>query len=140
MSKVVVSFWCDKCKEDFDNEVALRDNGLAKWFETRCRKCGEKSIRYADFPKKDPYFHKSLKIKRMFHEFSKDLIQPGDPRYQIFYKKQYDELEKSRELYYNKQIKDKKEKDKYYEKFSYDINKREAVKAAMEAEEKLNAK
>ena len=140
MNEITVSFWCDKCRIDFDNDAILRNNGLAKWFETKCPKCRERSIRYADNPKEDPYYQKSEKIKRQLYQFSKDLIQPNDPKYQMYYKKQYDEMEKNKELYYNRAIKEKKQKDDYYKKFSYDINKREVVKKAIEAEEKLDGR
>ena len=136
----MISFWCDRCKKDFDDNFTLRSNRYAKWFETRHKKCREICIRYADFPQKDPYFYKSLKVKRQMLEFAKELIQPGDPRYRMYYKKQYDDMEKSTELYYNRQIKEKKEKDAYYDKFSYDINRREVIKKAIEAEEKISGK
>lgn len=109
-----VSFWCEKCKEDF---IAPAREGRAfsnvKWYaehggwsergtlQGNKKNCREMCFRYVD-PKKDPYYWRSTKIQRELAQYARDLIQPGHPDFDRLYpqhkkKREEDLMKKEKE-------------------------------------------
>lgn len=112
---MIVSFFCKKCDLDQDLPGYVRSNSYGEWFESKCRRCSKKMLRYITEKHKDPYFYDSLKLKRQRIEAGDDLLQPGQPRFKTLYKDEYDRIEKAKEDYEN-EIKKRKERIVRYQK------------------------
>ena len=130
---MIHSFWCDKCKKDFDSPAHKAGNSYAQWWETKCPK-GHKSLRYITDRLSDPYFHKSAKLREQRKMFAKDLIQPGDPGYKTAYPEQARKMEEEEEKAYTSEIDRKKYYDALYKKHAWNFSGRAAVRAAEAAE------
>ncbi len=95
--QMTISFFCDRCRFDFDGE-AVEDEvaGDTLWVR-KCPKCVQKVWRIQNSAE-DPYFKRSIKLERMRIEYAKDLLQPGQPGYKELYgdpfKKFYEAQEK----------------------------------------------
>lgn len=109
-------FWCDHCREDWTLDCRIRgDYGTEivnvsgekvrlpqlprewfvrpfkvsdrQWYIATCPKCDRELVRDRTYPKRDPYFWKSDKIRREAIRYARDLLQPGDPGFDLAYPK-----------------------------------------------------
>ena len=130
----IVSFWCDKCHEDFDTPSRVKKTYYEDgYFISHCPKNHE-VVRYITGKEDDPYFFKSEKMKRQRYEFRKDIIQPGQDGFETLYKKEYDKIEKAREAYEKKMMQRKREAEAYYKKLKEQQVDSKIINRAMEAE------
>src|SRR3990167_6553162 len=105
----MISFFCKKCQLDQDqNPSRINEHAYA----ARCVKCRTQLLRYVNDKHLDPYFGESIKLKKQRQEFSKDIIQYGDPRFEKFYKDQWDKFEQQKEAF----EKEKQRKKESFEK------------------------
>lgn len=132
---MTVSFFCRECGLDQEREGERIKTSLAEFFRARCRKCEATLVRYISEREKDPYFRYSLKVKRERAEFAKDLLQPGEDGFKLYYKDEYDKIEKAKEDHENEMKRKKEERDAYYKKFKHNISERQVVKRVLELEE-----
>jgi len=135
----VVSFFCVKCDLDQDRDAELVRTSVAKFFRARCSRCDAKLIRKADDPAHDPYFWESKKLRAQRDKLRIDLIQPGASNFRMYYKTQYDKMQRDLEQAEQKEIAQRKERDAFYKKWWYNISTRGVVKHAIEAEEKIRS-
>lgn len=133
---MIISFFCKKCDVDLDEDASINENRYGKWFEGRCPKCKSKIIRYITDRDKDPYYQLSKNVIINRERYRKDLIQPGEEGFQTYYKKQYDDIEKTKELYCQQNIKDRKSRDEFFEK--YKLTHKNLAKKVIDLEEKLS--
>ncbi|HEB13507.1 MAG TPA: hypothetical protein ENI13_00840 [candidate division CPR3 bacterium] len=69
---------------------------------------------------------------------AKDLIQPGDPRFKLYYKDQYDKIEEAERIEKQKQKAKEAEKAMLLHDNRHDINKRQQIKALLDIEERID--
>ena len=135
----MISFWCKKCELDLDLEAEKQNNSYAEWFMARCPKCGVKLLRYITEKHKDPYYHESKRVKIQSRQYAKDLIQPGQDGFKLYYKKEWDKMEQAKEDYEKKRIAKKKDRDEFYKKYAASgMGMREAIKRVVTAEEAMD--
>lgn len=134
---VSTSFWCERCRSDLDLFAVMKDNGRARWFYARCPHCGSGLMRYVDEKHKDPYYRKSVKIRKEREKHRKDMLQPGDAGFQTLYPESYAQLHKAEEMWYNKAVARKKSQEEFYKKYKHDVNQRELVKKAIAIEDNM---
>ena len=99
---VEMDFYCKDCRLDQKQKTFKRQNRFGFWYETSCVTC-EKTLKRLPQSKLDPYFFESIKLKRERDVLAKDLIQPGDPRFKLYYKDQWDKMEAGAEALQNKE-------------------------------------
>lgn len=100
LDNYVSSFWCAKCKKDFDAQARKRI-GMAgvwpvAWYVARC-KCGTQAIRRITDKRKDPYYRNSYLIKYSRVKDYNDMLHPHDPMFKLVYPKKWEQLEKGRQ-------------------------------------------
>lgn len=149
-------FWCKGCKKDhtlqehlvdttwipsydtgFNFRGWVRGSGT-RYFEAKCPSCGRKLFRYVDDISQDPFYFSSKCAIIERQKYAKDLIQYGQAGFSLYYKKQYDEIEKAREAAEQKMLATKRERDAYYQKVRHDSSDRAVVRKALEIEEQLS--
>lgn len=93
-------FWCNQCRRDFVALGRLEVHGTGSQatavYRASCPK-DHQTYRYVTNVPDDPYWLRSHKVRadRQAHEI--DMLSPHDPRFKLYYKKQWDELEVARE-------------------------------------------
>src|SRR3990167_5232169 len=113
----ITSFWCDNCKEDLDLpslKGALLTGEEYFWALCSKRRCGKKLIRRISDRKNDPYFRLSRKVRKERDDLKIELLQPSNPKFQRYYKEQWDKIEENNEKYEQEQKKKKLERDDWY--------------------------
>ncbi len=93
-----VDFWCDICKRDcsgvgYKQICTIRERVPTAWYVGFCQK-GHRLIRRITDKGSDPYYSQSLFLMRQRSEMEIDLLTPDDPRFKIFYPKQWAEMNK----------------------------------------------
>lgn len=135
---MISSFWCSNCKKDLDLP-ALKSSLLTgeEYFWALCNngKCRRKLIRRITDRKNDPYFRVSKKVRMEMEELKIDLIQPSNPKFQMYYKNQWDKMEQDAEKYEQEQIRKKQERENWYR--DNKLNHRGAAKKVVELEEQM---
>ena len=126
----MISFFCKKCQLDQENfPHQINEHAYA----SKCGKCGGRMLRYIKDKHLDPYFRESIKLQKQRQEFSKDIIQYGDPRFEKFYKDQWDKFEQQKEAF----EKEKQRKKESFEKQRASFSQRYERDAFGHLEEKL---
>ena len=77
------------------------------------------------------------KDRHIRNKYAKDLIQPSEDRFKLYYPKQYDNMEKAREQQEIKQKKEKQSKDDFFKKYRTGIHNKE-MRNTLKLEEKLD--
>lgn len=84
-------FWCDECNKDFTAwgfKCVETDWSYPTWriayYKGKCPK-GHKAIRRITDKPLDPYFIKSLMLKKQRVDYKKDLLQEGDVGFKMLY-------------------------------------------------------
>lgn len=84
-------FWCDECNKDFTAvgfKCVETDWSLAGWriayYKGKCPK-GHKAIRRITDKPMDPYFIKSVILKKQRVDYKKDLLQETDYGFNMLY-------------------------------------------------------
>ncbi len=132
-----VSFFCKDCRLDQDLEAIKSSYREYEYFYALCRECGHKLFRYITERQKDPYYQTSLKIKREKDKLKIDLLQPGDNRFKLWYSQQWQKLEEAKQKYEDNLEEQKQGRDNFYKQYRHNVTERNAAKAVIEAEERL---
>lgn len=117
LNRNLVSFYCNNCDLDQNLHAIKQENRWVSWYVAFCFECGKELIRKISDPGSDPYYGKSIKLKKEREVYKRDLIQPGESGFKIYYKKQSDDLEKEAETREKKSLEDKKGKDKILKEY-----------------------
>ena len=83
------------------------------------------------------------KDRHIQRKYAKDLIQPSEDRFKLYYPKQYGSMEKTRERQEIKKSGDKKSKDNFFKKYKTSIHSdemRNTLKLEDKLDEKLNGR
>ena len=133
-----VSFYCGTCRIDQDHPPQKRKNRFGEWFFAECMGCKEMLIRYITDKHLDPYYRNSLNLKKQRTFFAKDLIQPGDSRFKKYYKKEWDKIEVTSQIWEEKRKKEKESRESYREQFKYQPpSVKKIVNRVLEVEEQM---
>lgn len=105
MGLITSNFWCQKCRKDW-TLVAMKktkSSYIGEVLVARCPDCKMELVRFMNNPN-DPYYRLSKRLKVERKKYAKDLLQVGDPGFDLL----YPQHKKKREAYYEnleKQIK-----------------------------------
>ena len=99
--QTLIYFWCRYCRHDI-KLVGERGKGNSSWGEevwrAKCPKC-KRTLRRGINNPYEPYYRLSLQVRRDRKRFADDLLQPGDPRFDLL----YPQHKKKKEAYYEEQ-------------------------------------
>ena len=109
---VTISFFCDRCRFDFDGEAVEDIRGVEKLWIRDCPNCKNKVWRIQS-NSGDPYFRKSLKLERLRAQYAKDILQPGQAGYSELYGDPFKKFQEDME---------KKERDEWEKKRKADVS------------------
>ena len=132
---MVIDFFCSSCRLDQKLLTFKRQNRYGSSYTAKCEECEQSVWRFPDM-KLDPYFVESIKLKKERYLLKDDLVQPGDPRFKLLCKEQFDKMEKETFLKEEKVKQDLKDKDEFIRKSG---NRKEAI-ALLNAEENFDHK
>lgn len=103
MERKVINFWCRVCRQDW-HIIAMR-RWLSSLFpdvwEAKCPDCSTRMVRLVNDAKNDPYFRQSKRVIMERRLYADDLVQMGDPRFDLLYpqhKKEREEKAREAEL------------------------------------------
>ena len=89
-------FWCDVCQKDFEapaRKTTYRINGNPiSTIRGRCLECETMAIRYATHRDQDPYYYKSLKIRRQRNQYAMEMLQGEQHGFRTHYGEPYKEF------------------------------------------------
>src|SRR3990167_8823238 len=87
MERKIITFWCHRCRIDWKLIARRRwRNSLFGWvWSAKCDECNREMVRLIDDAVHDPYFRLSKKVKGERKKYEFDLIQMGDPRFDMLY-------------------------------------------------------
>lgn len=128
-----LSFWCEKCEQDYDLEGMVDSILGERYFRAVCPRF-HKVVRYIENKQADPYFARSRKLRMQRQKLSKDIIQPGQTGFETYYKKEYDKIERAKESWDIKQEEKKKKMEEYYKKMKEDMVSNKTINRAIELE------
>ena len=82
-------FWCDTCQQDFQSPARktryrLEGDTIAT-LRGECEECGEVAIRYATHRDQDPYYQRSLKIRRQRNQYRIEMLQSREYGFKTHY-------------------------------------------------------
>lgn len=97
----MTGFWCDECSRDVvahacKIEQRMNTDEPRAFYAAACPK-GHRVIRRITDKHNDPYYHKSLIMRRERAERADDMLQPHDPRFRIVYPEVWKKMEAERE-------------------------------------------
>jgi len=82
-------FWCDTCQEDFTSSARKTryrlEGDVIATLRGECPNCGEVAIRYATHRDQDPYYQKSLKIRRQRNQYIIEMLQGREYGFKTHY-------------------------------------------------------
>lgn len=82
-------FWCDNCQEDFQSPARKTryrlERDIIATLRGECPECGETAIRYATHRDQDPYYQKSLKIRRQRNKYRIETLQAKEYGFKTYY-------------------------------------------------------
>lgn len=83
----VISFWCERCREDFRSLAAKRwlNHVFGEVWEAKCPKCSHPMRRLINNAPNDRYYRLSRKTREEARRFEIDTLQVNDSRFDIFY-------------------------------------------------------
>lgn len=89
-------FWCEICQEDFTapaRKSSYRFEGnIISTIRGRCPECETIAIRYATHRDQDPYYAKSLKIRRQRNQYALEMLQAEQYGFRTQYGEPYEEF------------------------------------------------
>ena len=115
-----------------------RNNGWGKYFAAECSECEKRLVRLIENKHQDPYFRFSKKLGRQRIRMAKDLIQPSDPRFKLYYKDEYDKIERAVEAKEKEKKAKAKERAELHDSYRYNINKAQEIKELIKIEERFD--
>lgn len=125
---MIVSFYCKKCGLDQDNFCHEETRAFNKQvYVSKCEKCRKEIIRGKNDPH-DPYFKESKRVIIQARALKKDLIQYGEEGFQQLYRSAWLKFEQERERAEVAAIAKQQTRDKLYDKYKYDIEKKQILK------------
>lgn len=98
-----INFYCSYCREDWHLIAYLYwlNSEVGEAWQAHCPSCEKKLVRLRDvLSSQDPYFRKSRYTKMQVRKHQDNLLQPGDPRFNLLYpehKKKQEALEAAQE-------------------------------------------
>ena len=113
----MISFWCKNCELDQDLEGYVNKVMGDEYFVADCKKCGKRVVRFISNKRADPYFHQSKRVRIQKEMFARDMIQPGQDGFQLYYKKEWVKIEKAREEYEKKEQMKRINRDNFLQKY-----------------------
>lgn len=82
-------FWCDTCQQDFESPARKTryrlEGDVIATLRGGCPDCGETAIRYATHRDQDPYYQKSLKIRRQRNQYRIEMLQGREYGFRTHY-------------------------------------------------------
>ena len=104
-----IYFWCAKCRKDHEL-IGFRKTKakiVGEVWTARCPSCKQELVRLINNPF-DPYYRLSHKLRIERRKMKKDLLQPGDPGFDLL----YPEHKRKREEYYERLEREKWQQSK----------------------------
>lgn len=133
---MIIAFYCKECGLDQELEACISTfYGGGKKFVAKCKKCKDELFRLIDEKENDPYFYLSKNVIINRNKFAKDILQPTDKAFKLYYRKEYEKIEKKREEYERRMARKKKERDEFYK----NMLDKGLAKKILDNEEKINA-
>jgi len=83
----IITFWCHRCRTDWKLLATkhYKNAVLGEVWMAFCPDCRAQMVRPINQPEIDPYFRKSRKVHHDLRKYAKDLIQFGDPSFDVLY-------------------------------------------------------
>lgn len=83
----MVDFWCNNCRVDLKLRAVRRwiNSKIGKGWVATCTGCYKTLYRYDNSEITDPYYRQSRFIQRERRKLRDDLLQPGDPGFELLY-------------------------------------------------------
>lgn len=82
-------FWCDTCQQDFESPARKTryrlEGSVIATLRGACPDCGETAIRYATHRDQDPYYQKSLKVRRQRNQYRIEMLQGREYGFKTHY-------------------------------------------------------
>lgn len=82
-------FWCDTCKQDFQSPARKSryrmEGDVIATLRGKCPDCEEMAIRYVTHRDQDPYYNKSLNIRRQRNQFRIEMLQGKEYGFRTHY-------------------------------------------------------
>jgi ribosomal protein S27AE len=82
-------FWCNVCQEDFTSPARKTryrlEGDVIATIRGECPSCGETAIRYATHRDQDPYYQRSLKIRRQRNQYKIEMLQGKEYGFRTHY-------------------------------------------------------
>jgi ribosomal protein S27AE len=82
-------FWCDTCQQDFKSSARKTryrlEGDMIATLRGQCPDCGETTIRYATHRDQDPYYQKSLKIRKQRNQYRIEMLQSQEYGFKTHY-------------------------------------------------------
>ena len=91
-------FWCDVCQKDFSasaRKTSYRFEGnVISTIRGKCPECETTAIRYVTHRDQDPYYSKSLIIRRQRNQYALEMLQAEQYGFRTQYGEPYEEFNK----------------------------------------------
>lgn len=100
MEMKFINFYCQPCRNDWQLQAVKRwlNSNVGDAWQSRCPYCHRKLVRLRDVEAgRDPYFRKSRFVKMQLRKHVDNLVQPGDPRFDLLYPQHKREREEREE-------------------------------------------
>lgn len=82
-------FWCESCQQDFESSARKTryrlEGDIIATLRGECPDCGETAIRYATHRDQDPYYQKSLMIRRQRNKYRIEMLQGQEYGFRTHY-------------------------------------------------------
>lgn len=82
-------FWCGNCQEDFSAPAVKTryrlEGDVIATLRGECPECGEVAIRYATHRDQDPYYQRSVKIRRQRNKYKVETLQGQEYGFRTHY-------------------------------------------------------
>lgn len=87
VNESVITFWCQYCHLDWKLVAVrqFRNSILGTGWMARCPECDRNLFRLINDAANDPYYRRSKNTRADRRRYARDLLQPGDPMFDIIY-------------------------------------------------------
>lgn len=97
-----MQFWCDECERDYEtigHKVVQEENRfhLLRAYYVGICPASHRNIRRITDKQGDPYYHKSIMLRRQRIDMADAMLQPHDPRFRVVYPDAWRRIEADRE-------------------------------------------
>lgn len=101
MERKIINLWCRRCRQDWHilADRHWKNSVFPDVWEAPCPTCGTEMIRLVNDARNDVYYRFSKQVKLERRKFADDILQMGDPRFDLLYPQHKKEREeKARQL------------------------------------------